>query len=382
MVGPPPPRLERDAAPADGPGRSAPAAPPADQLSIFGGDAPARAPVRRTTRAAPILAAPAPLALPGPLERFRGRLRLGTSSWSFPGWQGLVYDDPGAPYAESRLSREGLPAYASHSLLGAVGIDRSFYAPIPTDEYARYAAQVPAGFRFLVKAPALVTDAVRRDEGGRGRAQNPGYLDAETAIATFVRPALEGLGDRLGTLLFQFSPLPGPVLSDPPSWIARLRAFLAALPRPLPQGADYAVELRDPALLTPRLIDALRDTGVEYCIALHDRMPPVQRQLRALQRLHPAGDGPLLVRWTLHAGIGYEAAKQRYAPFRELADPDPATRGPLAAQAAATLLAGHAVTVIANNKAEGSAPLTLVELARAIAQDVGAAADAIRLRPA
>jgi hypothetical protein len=102
-------------------------------------------------------------------------------------------------------------------------------------------------------------------------------------------------------------------------------------------------------------------------------MPPVERQLRALERLHPGGDGPLIVRWTLHAGIGYEAAKRRYAPFRELLDPDPATRGPLAARAAATLLAGHAVTVIANNKAEGSAPLTLAELARAIAARLDAA---------
>jgi hypothetical protein len=141
----------------------------------------------------------------------------------------------------------------------------------------------------------------------------------------------------------------------------------------LPPGAGYAVELRDPSLLTPRLVDVLRDTGVGYCLGLHDRMPPVERQLRALDRLHPAGDGPLVARWTLHAGLGYEAAKQRYAPFRELVDPDPATRAPLAARAAATLLAGHTVTVIANNKAEGSAPLTLLELARAIAANVDAA---------
>ena len=36
-------------------------------------------------------------------------LRLGTSSWHFPGWAGLVW---GGDYAESRLSKEGLAAYA------------------------------------------------------------------------------------------------------------------------------------------------------------------------------------------------------------------------------------------------------------------------------
>jgi uncharacterized protein YecE (DUF72 family) len=348
-------------------------APSADQLSIFG-EAPAPEQARRAARAStPILAAPTPLALPPSLERFRGQLRLGTSSWSFAGWQGLVYDDPGAPYAESRLSREGLAAYASHPLLGAVGIDRGFYAPIPRDEYARYAAQVPAGFRFLVKAPGRITDALKRDDLGRGREPNPGFLDAQAAISAFVAPAVEGLGDRLGTLLFQFSPVPAAMLADVPAWTARLRTFLDALPRALPEGADYAVELRDASLLTPRLVDALRAAGVEYCVGLHNRMPPIERQLRALDRLHPPGTGPLVVRWTLHAGLGYEAAKHRYAPFRELVDPDPATRGPLAARVAATLLAGHAVTVIANNKAEGSAPLTLQALAREIAAHVDAA---------
>jgi uncharacterized protein YecE (DUF72 family) len=364
---PHPPRAGDDATP-----RSAGPASPADQLSIFGDAAPA-SPRRAPRTAAPVLAAPEPLALPAALERFRGRLRLGTSSWSFPGWQGLVYGDPGTPYPEGRLSREGLPAYASHPLLGAVGIDRGFYAPIAVDEYARYAGQVPPGFRFLVKAPGRVTDALRRDDAGRGREPNPGFLDADAASAEFVRPALEGLGERLGTLLFQFSPLPAAMLADAPGWIARLRTFLRSLPRTLPDGACYALELRDPSLLTPRLVDMLREAGVEYCVGLHDRMPPVGRQLRALDRLHPAGDGPLVVRWTLHAGLGYDAAKQRYAPFRELVDPDPATREPLAARAAATLLAGQAVTVIANNKAEGSAPLTLVELARAIAAHLEAA---------
>jgi uncharacterized protein YecE (DUF72 family) len=341
------------------------------QLTIFGdapGTAPRRTPAPRA--AGPIAPAPVRLALPAALAPYRSLLRLGTSSWSFAGWQGLVYDDPGAPYAESRLSREGLPAYAAHPLLTAVGIDRGFYAPVPVDEYARYAGQVPAGFRFLVKAPGLVTDATKRDDLGRPREPNLAFLDAAVATDTFVAPAIAGLGASLGTLLFQFSPLPASMLADAPGWIASLRRFLAALPRGLPAGARVAVELRDAALLTPRLVDALRDADVDYCVGLHARMPPVDRQLRALGRLHRDAPGPLVARWSLHAGLGYEAARHRYAPFRELVDPDPATRAPLAAHAARTLLAGRPVTVIANNKAEGSAPMTLAALADAIAAEL------------
>jgi hypothetical protein len=45
-------------------------------------------------------------------------VRLGTSSWSFPGWRGLVY---GGDHTEAALARDGLWAYARHPLLRAVG---------------------------------------------------------------------------------------------------------------------------------------------------------------------------------------------------------------------------------------------------------------------
>jgi uncharacterized protein YecE (DUF72 family) len=323
--------------------------------------------------AAPVRPAAVRLALPEPLHDRRHLLRLGTSSWSFAGWCGRVYDGSGPPPDESRLSRDGLPAYASHPLLGAVGIDRGFYSPLSAQDFARYAAQVPPGFRFLVKAPARLTDAVRRDTHGRGVEPNPHYLDAALAAESFARPAIDGLGAALGTLLLQCSPLPSGILADVPAWIAKLYRFLAALPRGLPDGAGWALEVRDAALLTPRLMDALRDADVGYCVAVHPRMPPLERQFRALDHHERGTRGPLIVRWSLHDGLDYAAARRRYAPFDALVDPDPAVREAIAERAAATLAAGWTVTAIANNKAEGSAPLTLQALAREIAAHVDAA---------
>ena len=46
-------------------------------------------------------------------------LRLGTSSWSFPGWAGLVYE---RTYSQSVLARHGLHAYAQHPLLRTVSV--------------------------------------------------------------------------------------------------------------------------------------------------------------------------------------------------------------------------------------------------------------------
>lgn len=291
--------------------------------------------------------------------RLPARALLGTSSWSFPGWAGLVY---ARKASEGELSRRGLEAYSRHPVLRAVGIDRTFYAPIAARDYAAYAAQVPEGFRFLVKAPAAVSDAALRDEHGRATRRNEGFLDAGWAVEHFVGPAIEGLGAKAGPLVFQFSPLPRALASDPRAFAARLHGFLDAI-RSQVQGALLAIEVRDAEVVGAPLAAALRDAGARYCYGVHARMPTVAEQA---ERMAEAGAGPLVARWSLHAGFRYEQAKAHYAPFDRLVDPDVPTRTMLATLAAKAIDAGHDAIVIANNKAEGCAPLTIVELARAI----------------
>lgn len=296
-------------------------------------------------------------------------IRLGTSSWFFPGWRGLVYE---GVHPQATLSRKGLAAYAQIPLLRTVSLDRTFYAPISAVDYAHYASQVPEHFSFVVKAPAIVCDAVMRDEEGRGKVPNPHFLDAAIATREFVLPCLEGLKAKAGPLVFQVSPLPRSLVEDASLFIERLEAFFAALPRELGTHSPvYALELRNPELLTPRLMRMLARVEVRYCVGLHDRMPEVERQEAALRALDGEEPGPLVVRWNLHRGFLYQAAKQRYEPFDRLVDQDGETRRALARMAATAFRAGRKVWITANNKAEGSAPLSVLELAREIASQIG-----------
>jgi uncharacterized protein YecE (DUF72 family) len=151
----------------------------------------------------------------------------------------------------------------------------------------------------------------------------------------------------------------------------RLEAFFAALPQEVAgQSPIYALELRNPELLTPRLMRMLARAGIRYCVGLHDRMPEVERQEAALKALDGEEPGPLVVRWNLHRGFLYQAAKQRYEPFDRLVDEDVETRRVLARMAASAYKAGRKVWITANNKAEGSAPLSVLELARDIAKTI------------
>ena len=305
-------------------------------------------------------------------------VHLGTSSWSFGGWQGIVYAHT---HTDAELAREGLPAYAAHPLLRTVSIDRGYYQPLAVAEYARYAAQVPDSFRFVVKAPARYTDAVLRAEGGLPERSNPDFLDATACAEQFVLPAIEGLGVKAGPLLLQCAPLPREALRGEAAikLVERIGAFLDALPSSGAHGRPlYAVELRNPELLTPRFVRMLRQHGARLCVGIHPRMPDAIRQSAALRAMdHDAGAhdeawrlaGPLVIRWNLHAGLRYEGAKNRYAPFDRLVDPDLVTRGALSHLVHVALRSAQPAYVIVNNKAEGSAPLSCIELAHAIVRD-------------
>jgi uncharacterized protein YecE (DUF72 family) len=96
-------------------------------------------------------------------------------------------------------------------------------------------------------------------------------------------------------------------------------------------------------------------------------MPPITEQLPMLRRLWP---GPLVCRWTLnrrHGAFGYEDARDAYAPFDRIHDPDIDTREALAKVIAGTTSRGQRAYVTISNKAEGCAPLSAMALAQAVA---------------
>ncbi|HET7868018.1 MAG TPA: DUF72 domain-containing protein [Burkholderiaceae bacterium] len=298
------------------------------------------------------------------------RLRMGGSSWSYPGWNGLVWD---GEYSEAKLAKDGLAAYARHPLFRSVCVDRAFYRALNTLQYARLAAQVPEDFRFVVKAPLAVTDATVRTENGRALQPNPLFLDTDTAIREFIQPALEGLGPKIGALVFQLSPLPLPLLADLRGVMTQLHAMLTALPSLAGTAPDgvVAVEVRDPEFLTPDFAAMLRNSGASFCLGLQAKMPPIERQLPMLRAMWP---GPLVCRWNLNpvnGAYGYDAAERRYAPFDTIVDPDPETREALARVNAGTVGAGHNAYVTISNQAEGCAPLTAQALARAVLARMG-----------
>lgn len=338
----------------------------ARQLSLFDEEsdrsgAPPGAPGETTTANEP-----GPASLPSELVELAGRLpeglHLGSSSWAFTGWRGLVYE---ADHDEKVLAKRGLPAYARHPILRTVGLDRTFYRPESVDGMKALARDLPPGFRLLVKAPSVVTrpalpPAARPRGRSGGWADNPLFMDPEYAAREAVEPLVAGLEEHAGPLVFQLSPLPRFRLRDPEAFVDGLHAMLRALPR----GPLYAVELRNAELLRADYASALADAGAAHALNVHPTMPPPREQA---QRLGAGAFGPgLVVRWMLGHDQAYEDAKSRYAPFDRIVDPDPDSREQIAELALEAAAAGKPAFVVINNKAEGSAPLSAIALARSV----------------
>jgi uncharacterized protein YecE (DUF72 family) len=284
-------------------------------------------------------------------------LRMGTMSWSFGGWRGLVYAQDADP---KLLGEAGLTAYGKHPLLRAVEIDRSFYDPLPERYFSEVAAQVSDDFRFLVKAHEECTLArfPRHARYGKKQGeQNPRFLDSAYAEAAVVAASAAGLGVKLAALLFQFPPQD---LGDPQAFADRLQGFLERLP----PGVPYAVELRNPELLTRAYARALEATGALHAHNVWGQMPSLLAQARLIP---PAARRPLIVRWLMRSGDDYEGARSRFLPFDRLAEPDRERREDIVTLVSKALAHDVAAFVLVNNKAEGCAPASVFELARGIA---------------
>jgi len=156
--------------------------------------------------------------------RVRVRLFSGTSGFSYKEWKGTFYP---SDLTDKRM----LSYYASR--LPTVEINATFYRMPKRELLEGWAAQVPDGFRFALKAPQRITHRERLE----GSAES---------LARFVEAA-SGVGEKLGPVLFQLPPFQR---KD----VGRLSEFLSLLP----VGLHAAFEFRHVSWFADDTYDALR----------------------------------------------------------------------------------------------------------------------------
>ncbi|MBL8862804.1 MAG: DUF72 domain-containing protein [Planctomycetes bacterium] len=185
------------------------------------------------------------------------RLRIGTSSWSEPGWVGSFYP-PGTKPAEM------LALYARE--FTTVEADTTYYR-VPSATLVRgWRAKTPPGFTLSAKFPRSIVHAGEGPHPDGAKVLVPEHVGPECERYLDV---MRELGDRAGPLVLQFPYFNRTAFAGPAPFLSRLEAFLRALPRDF----RYAVEVRNKAWIGPELLALLAAHGVALVLVDIRYMP-------------------------------------------------------------------------------------------------------------
>jgi uncharacterized protein YecE (DUF72 family) len=160
-------------------------------------------------------------------------LYVGTSGYAYKEWKGRFYPE-GLP------AKQMLHYYSQH--FRSVEINNTFHRMPKPSVLEGWAAEVPAEFKFVLKAPQRITHIQQLRNAG----DSMSYLLNVAAV----------LEDRLGPLLFQLPPY---LKKD----TARLAEFLGLLP----PACRASFEFRHPTWFDDEVFEQLRQHQAALCLA-------------------------------------------------------------------------------------------------------------------
>ena len=177
-----------------------------------------------------------------------GRIRVGIGGWTFEPWRGTFYPEG--------LRQKDELAYAGRHLT-AIEINATYYSTQKPATFANWAKAVPDGFQFAIKASRFCTN--RRV-----------LAEAQESVAKFVGQGIVELGDRLGPILWQFTPTKKFDPDDFSAFLKLLPASVDGLP------LRHALEVRHDSFDDPAFLAMARDAGAAVVFADHAEYPALK----------------------------------------------------------------------------------------------------------
>ena len=277
------------------------------------------------------------------------QLRIGTCSWKYPSWQGMVYSAPkGIDYLQEYAQRydtvEVDQWFWSRFSLGEVRLPNPAHA-------AAYRAAVSDGFRFTIKAPNSITlTHLYKDAKSDPLVANPSFLSPRL-MATFLR-LLEPLHDVMGPIMCQFEYLNRQKMSSQEDFERQFAAFAEQIP----PGVPCALEVRNPKYMNASYFEFLSHSALIPVFLQGYWMPPIW-EVYAQQRAHVLRQDTVVIRLLGPDRKGIEElTEKRWDKIVSSKDEEL----PRVVDVVNDLLnEGVDVYVNVNNHYEGSAPLTI-----------------------
>ena len=196
-------------------------------------------------------------------------LRIGTCSWKYDSWKGIIYPD--------NDDINYLQEYSKH--YNTVEIDQWFWSlfgnkkvllPKDTDIKA-YTKSVPDNFKFSIKIPNSITltHFYNRDKTAPLK-KNPHFFNPDLfdSFLTSIKP----MKKKLGPLMFQFEYLNKQKMSGLSEFIDRFEAFIELID----SKYLYGVELRNPNYLKKPFFEFLNRNNLSMVFLQGYYMPSIK----------------------------------------------------------------------------------------------------------
>ncbi len=192
------------------------------------------------------------------------QIKIGTCSWKYDSWKGLVYSD--------NVGKDFLAEYAQR--YGLVEVDQWFWSlfgdkvVMPKPETVKeYVAAVPKDFRFSIKVPNAIT--LTHQYGNGPLEINPFFLLNELMddFLELLRP----MSKQINSLIFQFEYLNKQKMTDQTAFLEQLQQFCEKLPPKF----HYCIEIRKQNYLNKPYFKFLQDMKLSHVFLQGYWMPPI-----------------------------------------------------------------------------------------------------------
>ena len=282
-------------------------------------------------------------------------LRIGTCSWKYDSWKGIIYPD--------KKSLNYLQEYARH--FNTVEIDQWFWSLFGVDKVAlpspftvqEYVESVPRDFMFTIKIPNSITlTHFYKKEKDDPLVENPHFLSREL-FHNFLQ-SIEPMKSQLGPLMFQFEYLNKQKMPSQKEFQERFSTFLGEIDR----DYQYGVEIRNPNYLNENYFRFLQNNGVGHVFLQGYYMPPVAGIYRKFKSLL---NSPVVIR--LHGPDRSDIEKKSGGNWDKILEPKDKELQDIAEIVRDLLDRKMDIYVNMNNHYEGSAPLSIKRLQKFIA---------------
>ncbi len=269
-------------------------------------------------------------------------LRIGTCSWNFDSWVGLVYSE------KQRTAAQYLAEYAKH--FNTAEVDSWFYRIPDRASVMEYKAAVPQDFRFTCKVPQEITlTHHRRKKKSDPLVPNENFLSVER-FEQFL-DAIEPLLPQMDAVMLEFEYLNKQKMSGLDAFLDALDGFLSAAP----EGIPYAVEARNYQYMTDRFFTFLADRNVAHVFSEKIYMPHVWEIYRTHRSIFSRMDRAVV---RLMGGDRKEIEELTGRRWNQVVLPKEPDKEHIAGMISSLL--SHADTTLnVNNHYEGAAPATI-----------------------